>query len=193
MNQTTQAIPDRTLVHTRQITCDAYTRSDGLYEIEGRMVDTKTHAAVMCFKTIESGTPFHDMIIVMTVDRELVIRDIEARTQAAPTPYCTEINANYRKLVGVRIGPGFKAEVKARVGGVKGCTHLTDLLGPMATTAVQASLADTQTQARVNVLTASAKLLPKPWVVGTCHTYRMEGDAVKVIWPEGRRMPKAGQ
>lgn len=189
MNAANQRAAERTRIHTRQITCDAYRRSDGLVEIEGRMVDTKPHAAVLPFKTIEPGTPFHDMVIVMAVDEDMVIQELEARTQAAPTPYCTEMNAAYRNLVGVRIGPGFKAEVKARIGGVKGCTHLTDLLGPMATTAMQASFANMQTQERVDVLTASDTLLPKPWVIGTCHTYRMEGEAVKVIWPEGRRLP----
>jgi hypothetical protein len=163
-------------------------RSDGLYEIEGRMVDQKTYEAVLPFKTVAPGVPFHDMRITMAVDADMVIRHVEARTAAAPTPYCTEMNATYASLVGVSIGPGFKAEVKARVGGAKGCTHLTDLLGPMATTVIQASLAQMQTAERVRMLTDSEFPMPKPWVIGTCHTYRMDGEAVKVIWPEGRRM-----
>jgi hypothetical protein len=188
MNATSHPTSERTLVHTRQITCDAYVRSDGLYEIEGRMVDQKTFEAVLPFKTVAPRVPFHDMRITMAVDSDMVIRHVEARTAAAPTPYCTEMNATYASLVGVSIGPGFKAEVKARVGGAKGCTHLTDLLGPMATTVIQASLAQMQTAERVRMLTDSELPMPKPWVIGTCHTYRMDGEAVKVIWPEGRRM-----
>jgi hypothetical protein len=188
MNETSHQTSERTLLHTRQITCDAYMRSDGLYEIEGRMVDTKTYEAVLAFKSVAPGVPFHDMRITMTVDADMVIRHVEAHTAAAPTPYCTEMNATYAALVGVSIGPGFKAEVKARVGGAKGCTHLSDLLGPMATTAIQASLADIQTEERAQVITRSDMPLPRPWVIGTCHTYRMDGEAVKVIWPEGRRI-----
>jgi hypothetical protein len=29
----------------------------------------------------------------------------------------------------------------------------------------------------------------RPWVVGTCHAYREDGDAVRLLWPEG--LPKA--
>jgi hypothetical protein len=29
--------------------------------------------------------------------------------------------------------------------------------------------------------------MPKPFVVDTCHAYRANGEAVKMIWPEHRR------
>jgi hypothetical protein len=188
MNSTSQQTSERTLVHTRQINCDAYVRRDGLYEIEGRMADIKTYEAVLPFKSVAPGTPFHDMRIAMVVDTNMVIQHVEARTEAAPTPYCNEMPPTYAALVGVSVGPGFKAEVKARVGGTKGCTHLTDLLGSMATTLLQATFVKTQTAERLRILTESDVPLQKPWVVGTCHAYRMDGEAVKVIWPEGRRM-----
>jgi hypothetical protein len=177
----------RTLVHTRQITCEAYLRDDGLYDVEGRMSDTKTQEAVLPFKTVQRGERYHDMRIVLTVDDSLTIRHVEARTVSAPTPYCREINAAYGALAGLTIGPGFKAQVKLRVGGVGGCTHLTDLLGPMATTAIQATLGKKQTSAHLQSIAAPDVKLPRPWVIDTCHAYRLDGDAVKVIWPEGKR------
>ncbi|MNX95650.1 hypothetical protein D3C86_1279330 [compost metagenome] len=29
--------------------------------------------------------------------------------------------------------------------------------------------------------------LPQPWVLGTCHAYRLDGEAAQVIWPMHRR------
>ena len=55
------------------------------------------------------------------------------------TPYadCPRINDAYRALVGLRIEGGFHRAVQTRFRGVNGCTHLTELLGPIATTALQ--------------------------------------------------------
>ena len=180
--------PARQLLHTRQIACHAWLLEDGGYEIEGSMSDTKTHESVLPFKSVQPGEPYHDMHLVMTLDADLTIRRVEARTRSAPTPWCKEINAAYAGLAGLTIGPGFKAALKTRVGGSLGCTHLTDLLGPMATTAIQASLGRRQTAAYLESMSMPDVKLPRPWVVGTCHAYRLDGEAVKVIWPEGRRL-----
>ena len=37
-------------------------------------------------------------------------------------------------LTGIRIGPGWRRQVQERVGGVRGCIHITELLWPLATT-----------------------------------------------------------
>lgn len=124
-------------VHTRRIECAGYERSDGLFDIEGHMIDTKADDANLIFKVVPAGSPIHDMRIVVTVDSRLVIHRIEARTEAAPSRYCAEINAAYACLAGVAIGAGFMKEVRRRLAGTSGCTHLSELLGPIATTAIQ--------------------------------------------------------
>ena len=67
------------------------------------------------------------------------IKEVEAVTDAGPYEICPEITANYGKLVGLKIGVGWTREVQKRVGGVHGCTHLRELLKPMATTAARRS------------------------------------------------------
>lgn len=189
MNANGVETSQRSLIHTRQITCRAFLRSDGRYEIEGRMSDVKAHEAALPFKTIERGEFYHDMRLTMTVDASLKILHVEARTHSAPTPYCKEINAAYGALAGLTIGPGLKAQIKLKVGGPGGCTHLTDLLGPMATTAIQATLGRKQTMAYQQANPGTDEKMSRPWVVGTCHAYRLDGEAVKVLWPEHRRTP----
>ena len=43
-----------------------------------------------------------------------------------------------KDLIGIKIGAGWQGEVRKRIGGALGCTHLRELLAPMATTAMQA-------------------------------------------------------
>ena len=64
----------------------------------------------------------------ITVDRELRIVDAAAATDAMPyAGACDAITPDYAKLVGLSIGPGYLRHVKERLGGVLGCTHLTEL------------------------------------------------------------------
>jgi hypothetical protein len=171
----------RKMAHTRRIVCTGYVRDDGLFDIEANMTDVKGHDSDLLFKDVPRGDPIHDMWLTLTVDANLVIRAAYAHTAAAPTPWCAHINASYAKLVGVAIGSGYMKEVKARLGGALGCTHLTELLGPMATTAFQtimglrndapASLAETARDRR-------APLLP---LLDTCHAWRADGEVVHVV------------
>jgi DUF2889 family protein len=130
---------EREPFHTRQVTCVGYCRADGLWDIEGEIVDTKSHGLDLLFdeRRIEAGEPIHRMRLRLTLDDDHVIRGAEAHTDASPYAVCPEIAASYARLVGLRIGPGFGAAVRERFGGPAGCTHLTELLGPMATTAFQ--------------------------------------------------------
>lgn len=186
--------PTRRLAHTRQIVCNGYVRDDGLYDIEARMTDTKGHHANLLFKEVPAGGAIHDMWLTITVDAGLVIREARSHTGTAPTPYCAQINAAYAKLVGVKIGGGFMKEVKARVGGTKGCTHLTELLGPMATTAFQ-TIMGLQNGAAAALGGSDgnggrrAPLLP---MIDTCHAWRADGEVVRIVRERAGRPAEPG-
>lgn len=181
MSQNAIASAARTLAHTRQIVCTGYARDDGLYDIEAQMTDTRGHDSALLFKEVPSGGAIHDMWLTITVDANLVIREARARTAAAPTPWCAQINEAYAKLAGVAIGAGFMKEVKSRLGGTRGCTHLTELLGPMATTAFQ-TIMGLQSGAQASLAEAAgggrAPLLP---MLDTCHAWRTDGEVVRVL------------
>lgn len=183
--------PTRRLLHTRQVVCTGYERSDGLYEIEGRLTDSKADDSDMAFKYIRAGEPIHQMHLTLVIDLDLIIHGVEASTEAGPTPYCHEINAAYEQLVGIKIGAGFKKRVIQKVGGVLGCTHLTELLGPMATTAYQTTFFLKHKAEQQKHDDNPGYLVPRPWVIDTCHAYRSEGDAVRLIWPQTPPPPEA--
>ncbi len=187
MDAVSPAPPSRQLLHTREIVCTGYARSDGLFDIESAMKDISAQGTDMFFKRVEAGDPIHAMRITVTVDAELVIRHVQVHTDVAPTPNCADSNPGYEALKGLKIGPGFTKKVRALLGDTKGCTHLTELLGPLATTAIQTLYALQRETQNMRAAHRMEGPLPRPPLTDTCQAYRSNGQAMQLIWPPHRR------
>ncbi|OPX54579.1 Protein of unknown function [Oceanospirillum multiglobuliferum] len=168
----------RQLVHTRTVTCRAYARNDGLWDIEGHMTDIKTKAIDNEDRggVIAAGEPVHEMWLRISIDVDLLIHDAEACTDYAPFNICADITPAYKKLIGLKIGAGWNKEIKARLGNQYGCTHHTELLGPMATTAYQALYSELKKKEE-----ASGS---KPAIMNTCHSLAEHSSVAKRLWPD---------
>lgn len=131
------AVP-REVVHKRQINCNGFVRADGLYDIEAELTDHKTYDFPSDFRgTVTPDLAVHHMVLRITIDRDRVIQHAEAITITGPYAICPTANAVFDNLVGLQIGPGWRRKVQAAIGGRHGCTHITELLGPVATIAYQ--------------------------------------------------------
>ena len=167
----------RERIHDRHVHCAGFHREDGLWDIEGHLVDTKTYPFDNAFRgRIDPGVPIHRMRLRITIDDELLIHQVEAVTEHAPYSICPDITPNFQRLVGLRIGPGFRRELAKRVGGTEGCTHLTELLGPMATTAFQTMAGRRRRQ-------QSADPGKRPRFLDTCHAHATTSVVVKKLYP----------
>ena len=166
-------------MHTRAIECKGYERKDGLWDIEAQLTDTKsyTHTRRHGGERL-AGEPVHHMWVRLTIDLDMQIHDAEAVTDTGPYPYCGNITPNFKKLVGLKIGPGWRREIYARLGGVHGCTHLVELLGPLGTTAYQAT-----GRAR-NAREAGKPITRKPYQLNGCHVYEDGSAAARERWPQ---------
>jgi hypothetical protein len=173
-------------IHTRTVTCRGYLREDGLWDIEGHLVDQKSYPFPNEHRgQVEPGEPVHDMWMRMTVDETLTIRDMETVTDSGPFAICPSITPNFRRMIGVHIGKGFRGKVKELLGGTEGCTHLVELLGPMATTAFQSVYPYQEKRRRENPELAKAEGPRKrPRILDTCHALASDGPVVKHHWPE---------
>ena len=131
------AVP-REAVHKRQINCNGFVRADGLYDIEAELTDHKTYDFPSDFRgTVTPDLAVHHMVLRITIDRDRVIQHAEAITITGPYAICPTANAVFDNLVSLQIGPGWRRKVQAAIGGRHGCTHITELLGPVATIAYQ--------------------------------------------------------
>lgn len=178
------AVP-REPMHRREVECRGYRRADGLWDIEGHLVDTKTYAFDNAWRgRVEPGTPVHEMWIRLTLDTALNIKAVEAQTDFSPYEMCGGITPDFQKLVGLRIAPGFTAKTKELLGGAKGCTHLVELLGPMATTAFQ-----TIFTAKGGGKWRDPGAKGRPRFLDTCHALASTSEVVKRFWPEFYKEP----
>jgi hypothetical protein len=168
-------------LHTRTVECRGYRREDGLWEVEGHLRDTKTYDFENRQRgRVAAGEAVHDMWLRLTYDESMVIHDAEASTDDSPFATCPGITPVYAKLKGMKIAPGFTMRVRDMFGGVAGCTHLTELLGPVATTAFQ-TLAAKRQQEPQNQAEGQRK---PPRILDTCHALASDGPVVREIWPE---------
>jgi len=175
-------LPDsghRSLLHTRNIEMRGYRRDDGLFEIEGRVTDVKTES----MKRLDGGreflpgVPVHDMWVRLVVDEDLVVKDVIAVTDASPYDLCREAVEPMRAIVGERIKGGWSNMVKSKLGGAKGCTHLMEILIPLATAAYQ-----TLTSTRLKK-PDSVDANGRPLKIDSCYAYGKDREVVARIWP----------
>ena len=178
----------RELLHTREIECQGFHRSDGLWDIEAHMTDRKSYSFPSDERgEVVAGTPVHDMWLRVTLDDGFHIVAIEAVTDASPYRLCPKITPNFQRLVGMRIGPGFNRKVKELLGGVEGCTHLVELMGPLATTAFQTIFSAKYREQRERAKEsggAPARPHKRPRLIDTCHALASDSPVTKRTWPE---------
>ncbi|MDE2335124.1 MAG: DUF2889 domain-containing protein [Rhodospirillales bacterium] len=183
----------RRLSHTRAITIHGYAREDGLYDIEAELTDRRAEGFASRDRGwIEPGGTLHGMKFRLTVDDRMLIHASEAATEFGPFNQCAGGAANFSRLAGLTIKPGFLREAAARVHGTQGCTHLRELIQQLATVAFQtlwpvrmrreraaadAARAHGQQAAHPAASDASARLL------NSCFAYASYGPVVRERWP----------
>lgn len=195
-------------LHTRTVTCQGFLRQDGLWDIEGRIVDVKTYGFDNEWRgRVEAGTPVHEMWIRLSLDDRMEIKAVAVATDHSPFQLCPDILPNFQRLVGVKIGAGFTREARARLGGREGCTHIVEMLQQVATVAYQTMVAERGKALRKLQKAQDAAAKPpeavadpaappsdkprrRPIVVDTCHVWRSDGPLVKQYVPEFYTGPK---
>src|SRR6185295_9946546 len=90
--------------------------------------------------------------------------------------YCNTIVPAYRALVGLAIRPGYSERVRELFGGVRGCTHITELAGALATAAFQ-TMAGQRLQSPDE----------KPFQLDRCHALDTTKPAVAKYYPRWYR------
>jgi len=188
-------------LHTRRVTCQGFFREDGLWDIEGRITDEKSYEHANEWRgPLKPGDFVHDMSIRLTLNDRFTIVDVDAVTDKSPYRICGDVTPDFKKLIGLRVGGGFHREVRARLGGVHGCTHIVELLGPVATTAFQ-TISSGKARELERAHRAKSDPSPqedapskpwcKPYVIDTCHAWAADGPVVKRWAPDFYSGPDA--
>lgn len=129
--------PNRRLVHRRSLSIEVYAREDGLWDLQAELRDVKTRDLTLSERIRPAGIPVHDMLLIVTIDDALDIVDARSHTLFSPYDTCGDHDDAYRRLIGLNLLRGFRSAVRERLGGVLGCTHLTELTQVLPTAAIQ--------------------------------------------------------
>ena len=166
----------RSHANRRLIDCHGWQRDDGLWQIEVSLRDTKGAALRSpTGRYVAAGEAIHHMVITLVVDGALKIQSATAQSLAAPASTCHEVEASYAALAGLTIGPGMNRAVRERLGGVKGCTHLTEMLPIAATVAIQTVRGARLTDGGGLDSKVAARMADE------CHTWRRDGPLVRSL------------
>lgn len=169
----------RRKIHLRRIQCEGFQRDDGLIDIEGTLMDEKPFPTKLPGRSLDANEAIHLMSICLTIDSQFLIHAVRTQTTHSPYPQCREVTSRYESLIGMRIEPGFTRQVKRMFRGTAGCSHMTELLPSIATTAYQIVWNDPNyPDPKLNEPTGSG---PSP--IDGCAALRRDGDVVKLYFP----------
>lgn len=180
------AFEPRQLKHRRTVDVHVYARADGLWEVDAHLIDVKTRDTRMAEGMRPAGVPIHELTLRIVVDTQLNI--VQAGSESHRVPYqghCGDHADAYAGLVGLNLAKGFRRAVAERLGGVRGCTHLTELAQGLPTAVIQ-GFAGEVIDTRGDDPTAG-----QPFQIDRCHALRSDGDAVRLHYPRWHRQPDA--
>lgn len=170
---------ERELTHTRRIRYEGYKRADGLWDIEAHLNDVKNHDYRLKTGVRRAGQAIHDMWVRITIDRRFNVVAAVASSDAVPYPEgCEKIAPDYGRLAGLNLMKGFRKSVHELFGGVRGCTHITEMLGGLPTAAIQTFAGE---------MPEESENAPKPFELDQCHALETSTQTVRTWYPKWYR------
>jgi hypothetical protein len=174
------AAPERQFKHRRSNDIQVYSRGNGLWEADALLKDLRARDLQLADGVRAAGTPIHEMLLRIVVDERLNIVEAGSETRWMPyTGYCSEHDDAYARLVGLNLLQGFRERLRERVGGVLGCTHLTELAQTLPTAVVQAFAGE--------VIETRGRGDAQPFQIDRCHALASHGEVVRLHYARWHR------
>ena len=176
---------ERARLHLRSVVLEGFKRSDGLWDIEARIVDTKDQDYPLSSGLRRPGEAVHDMSVRVTIDAKMNILEAAACTDAAPyMGHCDTVPPDYSRIVGLNLFHGFRKAVKDLYGGTRGCAHVAELLMQLPTVALQTFASE---------ILDNDDSKHKPYQLERCHALVAHSEAVRRYYPRWYRSENHGQ
>ena len=176
---------ERARLHLRSVALEGFKRSDGLWDIEARIVDKKDQDYPLSSGLRRPGEAVHDMSVRVTIDAKMNILEAAACTDAAPyMGHCDTVPPDYSRIVGLNLFHGFRKAVKDLYGGTRGCAHVAELLMQLPTVALQTFASE---------ILDNDDSKHKPYQLERCHALVAHSEAVRRYYPRWYRSENHGQ
>ncbi|MET0151678.1 MAG: DUF2889 domain-containing protein [Candidatus Binatia bacterium] len=176
-------------LHERTVVIDARPIPSDRLEVRAELRDVRKVGMPEVLGRQRPPGVVHHMILEAVLDRDLVVRAIDARMETIPFEPsektrgegCRHILPNYQHLLGTRIDAGYAAHVNETVGGPLGCFHILSMAQclPLAVRAASGRLC------------AGARLMPaggRSAVLDSCASWAADSPH----WGEARETEGTG-
>jgi hypothetical protein len=173
----------RRLIHSREVRTQGFLRDDGLWDLEGELVDEKTYTYADRERgPLPAGSPMHHMRARLTVDHELIVHAAEVAMPAIPFSLCAGAAEPAHELVGKSLGRGFSRAIEEVMGRTSGCTHVRYLILALANTAYQ-TISAYREQFMPELGAPKAKDGERPFFLNQCRGWDEKGSVVARFFP----------
>jgi hypothetical protein len=174
---------ERRLIHTRDVRTRGFLREDGLWDLEGELLDEKTYTYADRERgPLPAGSPMHHMRARLTLDNELVVHAAEVDMAAIPFSLCAGAADPAKDLVGKSLKRGFARAIEEAMGRTSGCTHVRYLILALANTAYQ-TISAYREQFMPELGAPKAQDGERPFFLNQCKGWDEKGSVVARFFP----------
>lgn len=154
-------------LENEKIVVEGWLKDDRLvprYHLDGRLSPPgKVHR--ICVRLLLGGEP-------------LSILDAEAEMPIVPHDECCATQETVKKIIGLAITHGYGEEILERLGGVKGCTHMVQLIMAMGNAALHGYWSHKLRNRRP--LPETPEEIPElDFVIDSCQLWKKGGPLIK--------------
>jgi hypothetical protein len=168
-------------VHKRKLEMRTHALDGDRLIVEGRLKDERFVSGYHW-----DGKPRKEGIVHRMAVRLLIggwppsIMDAEAEMHDIPHELCPTTLDAVKRIIGLSVTPGFSEEIRKRIGGIEGCTHLMQLITAMGPAVLHGYW--TQRSRKKHPLPGSLEELPGlNSVINSCRLWREDGPFLKMI------------
>lgn len=173
----------RRSVHARSVQINVFSCPDGSWEIDAEIADVPQRDVQFMCGLRRAGEDLHRMRLRLLVDSSNRITRAGALTVSGPYgEFCADHREAYRKLEGMNLLKGFRHAVMEALGGMHGCTHITELATYVPTALIQAIAQETAM--RKDSVNNEER---QPFQLERCHALKLDGEAVRIFYPRWHR------
>ena len=168
-------------VHERRLELSTYPVEGDQLIVEGQLRDDRLVPGFHWDGRPRPSGIVHWICVRMLVGGwPLSILDAEAEMPSVPHELCPSTSETVKKIIGLSIVSGYSEEVRRRLGGIKGCTHMTHLIVTMGPAAIHGYWTQ-RSRERHPVPRLLEEFPGLDTVINSCQLWRKNGPLVKML------------
>ncbi len=180
-------------VHERRLEFKTYALEDDQIIVEGWLKDDRWVSRYHLDGKVSPPGKVHRICVRLLLGGwPLSILDAEAEMPVVPQDECPDTKNTVKKIIGITITHGYGDKVIECLGGIKGCTHMVQLIIGMGNAALHGLWSQKLKNPRP--LPSTLEEIPElDYVIESCQLWKKDGPLIKRIQAALNNMQRRSQ